>query len=155
LTDAERLALVEFQRKVSSLQRSISGAIEVATTTKVRIGFLRRAANEAPVSNQQFISQAKAFDDEINSILNDLRGGRENTDIPPPSISTRIGFIADAIRLSTIKPTQTQIEQYNLSESEFRPVLARLKNLVEKELPRFEKTLEEAGAPLTPGRLPQ
>jgi photosystem II stability/assembly factor-like uncharacterized protein len=155
LTDAERLALVEFQRKVSALQRSISGAIEVATTTKVRIGFLRRAANEAPVSNQQFIGQAKAFDDEINSILNDLRGGRENTDIPPPSISTRIGFIADAIRLSTIKPTQTQIEQYNLSESEFRPVLARLKNLVEKELPRFEKTLEEAGAPLTPGRLPQ
>jgi len=30
-----------------------------------------------------------------------------------------------------------------------------LKSLVENDLPRFEKALEEAGAPLTPGRLPQ
>lgn len=155
MSDQERAALVNFQRKVSGLQRAVSGAIEVGNATKTRIGFLRRAASEAPVANQQFINQAKAFDDEINSILNALRGGRENTDIPPPSISSRIGFIADTIRLSTVKPTQTQIDQYDLSESEFRPVLARLKNLVENELPRFEKTLEEAGAPLTPGRLPQ
>ncbi|MDQ4120283.1 MAG: glycosyl hydrolase [Acidobacteriota bacterium] len=155
MTDAERAALVEFQRKISGLQRAVGGAIEVANSTRTRIGLLKRAANEAPVANQQFINQAKAFEDEINQILNALRGGRENTDIPPPSISSRIGFIADTIRLSTIKPTQTQIEQYNLSESEFRPVLARLRNLVENEVPRFEKTLEEAGAPLTPGRLPQ
>jgi len=33
--------------------------------------------------------------------------------------------------------------------------LALLKKLVEVDLPAFEKQLEAAGAPLTPGRLPQ
>jgi hypothetical protein len=155
MMDAERETLVAFQRQISALQRAVGGAIEVATATKTRIGFLKRAANEAPVANQQFINQAKQFDDEINSILNSLRGGRENTETPPPSIASRVEIVADTIRLSSIAPTQTQINQYNLSDSEFKPVLARLKNLIENDLPAFEKSLEAAGAPLTPGRLPQ
>jgi hypothetical protein len=155
MTDAERAELIVFQRQVSVLQRSVGGANEVATQTKTRIGFLKRAAAQAPVANQKFIEQAQAFDDQINDIINELRGGRENSETPPPSISSRVNFAADAIRLSSIKPTQTQIDQYNLSDAEFRPLLARLKNLVENDLPRFEKALEEAGAPLTPGRLPQ
>lgn len=155
MTDAERQTLAAFQRQVSDLQRAVNGAVDVATVTKTRIGFLKRAANDAPVANQQFINQAKQFDDEINWILNELRGGRENTDIPPPSIRQRLGVVADTIRLSTITPTRTQIEQYNLSNAEFQPVLARLRKLVETDLPAFEKQLEQAGAPLTPGRLPQ
>jgi len=155
MTEAEAQVLGDFQRKVAALQRAISGANDAATAAKTRIGFLKRAADNAPVANQQFINQAKTFDDEINSIINTLRGGRENTDIPPPSISQRIGAVADAIRLSSIKPTQTQLDQYNLTESEFRPLLARLRKLVETDLPAFERQLEEAGAPLTPGRLPQ
>ncbi|MDQ3181393.1 MAG: glycosyl hydrolase, partial [Acidobacteriota bacterium] len=155
MTDAERAELVAFQRKLSVLQRSVSGANEAATAAKTRIGFLKRAANEAPVANQQLINQAKQFDDEINDIINKLRGGRENTDTPPPSISSRVSIVADTIRLSSVKPTLTQIDQYNLSEAEFNPVLARLRKLIEIDLPAFEKTLENAGAPLTPGRLPQ
>ncbi len=155
MTDAERAELVAFQRRISTLQRAVGGALEVAAQTKTRIGFLKRAANDAPVANQQFINQAKQFDDEINSIINALRGGRENTDTPPPAIAARVEVVADTIRLSSIKPTQTQIDQFAIAESQFNPVLARLRNLVENDLPRFEKSLEAAGAPLTPGRLPQ
>ncbi|MEO8074545.1 MAG: glycosyl hydrolase, partial [Acidobacteriota bacterium] len=155
MTDAERAELVAFQRQLSELQRSVGGANEVATATKTRIGFLKRAASEAPVANQQLINQAKQYDDQINNIINELRGGRENTDTPPPSISSRVSIVADTIRLSTVKPTQTQIDQFNLSSAEFKPVLARLRKLVEVDLPAFEKQLEAAGAPLTPGRLPQ
>lgn len=155
MSDAERQTLVAFQRNVAQLQRSVSGSIEAANATKTRIGFLKRAANDAPVANQNLINQAKQFDDEINDIINALRGGRENTDIPPPSISSRIGVVADTIRLSTITPTETQTKQYDLANSQFQPVLARLKKLVETDLPAFEKQLEAAGAPLTPGRLPQ
>jgi photosystem II stability/assembly factor-like uncharacterized protein len=155
MTDAERQTLVAFQKQVSDLQRAVSGALDAANATKTRLGFLKRAASEAPVANQEFINQAKRFDDEINSIINALRGGRENTDIPPPAIRDRVEFVADAIRLSSIAPTQTQIDQYNLSSAEFRPVFERLRRLVEIDLPAFEKSLEQAGAPLTPGRLPQ
>ncbi|HEX8639041.1 MAG TPA: hypothetical protein VF692_13315, partial [Pyrinomonadaceae bacterium] len=155
MTDAERRTLVAFQKQVSDLQRAVSGASDVATATKTRIGFLKRAANEAPVANQGFINQANQFDDEIDAIINKLRGGRENTETPPPSIRSRVAIVADTIRLSSITPTQTQIDQYNLSNVEFQPVLARLRKLIENDLPAFEKSLEQAGAPLTPGRLPQ
>ena len=155
MTDAERAELVAFQRQISALQRAVGGANQVATETKTRIGFLKRSAQQAPVENKRLIEQADAFDDQIDDIINKLRGGRENTDTPPPSITARVEIVADTIRLSSIKPTQTQIDQYNLSNAEFTPLLARLRNLVENDLPRFEKALEDAGAPLTPGRLPQ
>ncbi len=155
ITDVERGVLAEFQRKVSLLQRSVGGASEVATATKTRVGLLKRAAQDAPVDNKNLIEQAEAYDNEIDFLLNQLRGGRENSDIPPPSISSRVNNIAGTIRLSTVKPTQTQLDQFELSTAEFAPILARLRKLVEADLPRFEKMLEEAGAPLTPGRLPQ
>jgi hypothetical protein len=155
MSDADRIALGEFQRKVSSLQRSISGAGDAATAAKTRIGLLKRSAQDAPVDNKQLIEQAEAFDNEIDFLINKLRGNRPDTEIPPPSIASRAGNIAGTIRLSTVRPTRTQLEQYDLSMAEFAPGLSRLKKLVETDLPRFEKSLEDAGAPLTPGRLPQ
>ncbi len=155
MTDAERTLLAEFQRKVAKLQRAVGGAVEVSGGAKSRIGLLKRAAMEAMTDNKKLMDQAEAFDNEIDQLINELRGGRENSDIPPPSIASRIGNVAGTIRLSTIKPTQTQLDQYELSNAEFAPVLARLRTLVEIDLPKFEKALEAAGAPLTPGRLPQ
>ena len=155
MTDAERTLLADFQRKVAKLQRAVGGAVEVSGGAKSRIGLLKRAAMEAITDNKKLMDQAEAFDNEIDQLINELRGGRENSDIPPPSIASRIGNVAGTIRLSTIKPTQTQLDQYELSNAEFAPVLARLRTLVEIDLPKFEKALEAAGAPLTPGRLPQ
>lgn len=155
MTASEIAALAEFQKKVSTLQRSINAASSVANDLKTKIGLLKRAAQDAPTENKGLIDKANAFDDEIDNIINELRGGRENSDIPPPTISERINTVAQTTRLSTVKPTNTQIEQYNLADSEFKPVLARLKKLLETDIPAFEKQLEAAGAPLTPGRLPQ
>ncbi|MGB2753039.1 MAG: hypothetical protein WBC19_13365 [Pyrinomonadaceae bacterium] len=155
MTPADAAFLAEFQRKVSTLQRSLIGANSAATEAKTRIGLYKRAAQEAPVDNKKLIEQAEAFDNEIDALINAIRGGRENSDIPPPSIAQRVGNIAGTIRLSTIRPTQTQLTQYDLSSAEFAPVLARLRTLIDVSLPGFEKTLEAAGAPLTPGRLPQ
>lgn len=154
MTDADRHELTDFQRKVANLQRSVSASTEAATMTKSRIGLLKRSAQEAPVDNGKLVAQVEAFDNEIDAILNELRGGRANTEIPPPSINSRVGYVAERIRLSTVKPSQTQMDQYELSNSEFQPMLARLRKLVETDLPAFEKTLAAAGAPLVPGQLP-
>ncbi len=90
MTAAEIATLSAFQQKVSALQRSVSGAVSSAAEAKARIGLLKRAAEEAPVENKKLIEQAEALDNEIDDIINKLRGGRENTEIPPPSISQRI-----------------------------------------------------------------
>jgi hypothetical protein len=154
MSPAEVQALSDFQRKVSILQRSVGASVEAANEAKARIGLLKRSAQEAPVDNAKLVAQSESLDNEIDAIINALRGGRENTDIPPPSINSRIAYVADRIRLSTIKPSQTQLTQYDLTNAEFQPVFARLRKLVDVDLPAFEKALSDAGAPLVPGQLP-
>ncbi len=155
MTEADAKLLADFQRKVSSLQRSVAAANDVSSNAKTRITLLKRSASEAPVDNKKLVDQAEAFDNEIDALINELRGGRENSEIPPPSIAQRVGNVAGTIRLSTIKPTQSQMTNYELSNSELASLLTRLRKLVEIDLPRFEKELDAAGAPMTPGRLPQ
>jgi hypothetical protein len=154
MSAAELQALSDFQKKVSELQRSVGAASAAASEAKTRIGQLKRSALEAPVDNAKLIAQSEALDNEIDAIINSLRGGRENSDIPPPSINARVGYIAERIRLSTVRPTQTQVQQFELSNSEFQPVLARLRKLVDSDIPALEKALAAAGAPLVPGQLP-
>jgi hypothetical protein len=154
MTAAELQALADFQRKVSALQRSVGAAMAAANEAKTRIVLLKRSAAEAPVDNARLVAQSEAFDNEIDAIINELRGGRENSDIPPPSINSRVGYIAERIRLSTVRPSQTQMQQYELSNGAFQPVLARLRKLIDTDLPAFEKSLDAAGAPYVPGQLP-
>jgi photosystem II stability/assembly factor-like uncharacterized protein len=154
MSEAELQALSDFQKKVAALQRSVGAATATSNEVKTRIGLLKRSAAEAPVDNAKLVAQAEAFDNEIDAIINALRGGRENTETPPPSITSRVGYVAERIRLSTVRPSQTQLAQYELASSEFQPVLARLRKLVDTDLPAFEKALEAAGAPLVPGQLP-
>jgi hypothetical protein len=116
---------------------------------------LKRSAQEAPAPNQSLVEDAKALETKINEILHALRGGRETSDIPPPSISSRVEIVADTIRLSSVRPTKTQLDQYEFAMSQFNPVLSQLRTLVEVEIPALEKALNESGAPLTPGRLPE
>jgi photosystem II stability/assembly factor-like uncharacterized protein len=154
ISPADAKALAEFQRKVSSLQRAVAASSSASTDAKTRIGLLKRAAAEAPTDNRRLIEQAENLDNEIDALINSIRGGRANTETPPPSILGRIGNVAGTIRLSTIKPTQTQVTNYEIANSEFAPVLARLRKLIDVDIPKLEKELEAAGAPLTPGRLP-
>ena len=73
----------------------------------------------------------------------------------PPSINERVGYVVNAQRMSTARPTQTQQNQYTAAAQDFETVLGQLRQLIEVDLARLEKQLEAAGAPWTPGRIPE
>ena len=100
------------------------------------------------------MNEVKALDDKADDVLQALRGGRELTDIPPPSINQRVSAIIQRIRLTALRPTQTQQEQYAIAAEEFKAVLARLKTLTDVDLAKLDKTLETVGAPWSAGRVP-
>jgi photosystem II stability/assembly factor-like uncharacterized protein len=154
MTAEEIAALSAFQKKVFATLRAVSAASDVAAGAKAKIGLLKRSAQEAPAENARLIETANSLMSEVDALLDQLRNSRPENEIPPPSISNRIGFVAGTIRLSTVRPTASQIDQYALVESLFNPVATRLRKLVEADIPAFEKQLETAGAPLTPGRIP-
>ena len=47
-----------------------------------------------------------------------------------------------------------QRDAFKYAGEEFKTVLAELRTLVEKDLKELEDSLEHAGAPWTPGRIP-
>ena len=113
---------------------------------------------ETPAAGDKLLDDAAALDKRTNEILRALRGDNalraRNVNLPP-SINERVGDIVGTQRMSTARPTQTQINQYAVAAQDFETVLAQLRQLIEGDLARLEKQMEAAGAPWTPGRVPE
>ena len=102
--------------------------------------------------------EATELDRRTNEILRALSGDpvtRQRNMNTPPSINERVGYVVGAQRMSTARPTKTQADQYQAAAQDFEGVLSQLRQLIEVDLSRLEKQLEAAGAPWTPGRIPE
>ncbi|MDQ1523994.1 MAG: hypothetical protein QOE47_1918 [Pyrinomonadaceae bacterium] len=158
MSAADRVALVEFQQKVARLQRAVAGALETANALKPRLATIRRALLDTPSAGDKLLADATAIDRRVNDILRSLRGDtvlRARNQNTPPSISDRVGQIVGEQRMAIARPTGTHAAQYAVAAQEFETVLTNLRTLIEGDLTRLEKAMEAAGAPHTPGRIPE
>jgi hypothetical protein len=158
LSAADRAAQVEFQRKVARLYRAVSGALHTADEVETRLKAIRGALRETPAAEKQLSTEADAIEQRNREILRLLRGDTEiakRNEPVPSSINDRVQAIMEGERFSIAKPTQTHIEDYNIAAAEFAEQLSKIHALVEVDLAKLEKDMEAAGAPWTPGRVPQ
>jgi photosystem II stability/assembly factor-like uncharacterized protein len=158
MSSADRSALVEFQQKAARLQRAVSGANQAANALTPRFAAIKRAIVETPSLPPSMYEDAMALEKRKNDILRALNGdaaARQRNMNTPPSINDRVGYVVGAQRMSTSRPTQTQQNQYTAAAQDFESVLSQLRQLIEVDLSRLEKQLEAAGAPWTPGRIPE
>ena len=81
-----------------------------------------------------------------------LRHRQENTLV---AINDRINQVEDEERFSTGRPTQTHIDSYNVAAQQFGEQLSKLRQLLEADLKKLEDDMEKAGAPWTPGHVPE
>jgi photosystem II stability/assembly factor-like uncharacterized protein len=158
MSTADRSALVAFQQKAVRLQRAVSGASQTANSLRPRLTAIKRAISETPSLPHSLYDNAMALEKRTNEIIRALSGdaeARRRNMITPPSINERVGYVVGAQRMSTSRPTQTQANQYAAAAQDFETVLSQLRQLIEVDLTRLEKQLEAAGAPWTPGRIPE
>ena len=158
MSPADRANLVEFQQKVARLQRAVQGASATANALKPRLVAIRRALLETPAAPEKLLSDASALDKRTNEILRALQGDqalRQRNMNLPPSISERVGDIVGSQRMSTARPTQTQIDQYAAAAQEFETALNQLRQLIEGDLAQAGKTDGSCRRPWTPGRIPE
>src|SRR5713226_1660878 len=158
MSSSDRAVLVEFQQKTARLQRAVSGALEAANALRPRLVAIRRALLETPSAGESLLADATALDKRTNEVLRALRGDtalRQRNMNLPPSIGERVGEIIGSQRMSTARPTQTHVNQYAAAAQDFETTLARLRQLIEVDLAKLEKQMEAAGAPWTPGRIPE
>ena len=154
----ERTAQEEFLRKVGRLYRAVYGAQQTAENVESRLKSIHAALRETPAVEKQLGAAADGIEQRDREILRALRGdvevARRNEPVPS-SISDRVNSIMDGERFSLAKPTQSHVDSYNIAGAEFAEQLAKLRTLVNVDLTKLEKDMEAAGAPWTPGRVPE
>jgi photosystem II stability/assembly factor-like uncharacterized protein len=154
----DRKILVEFQEKVARLQGATYGAVQAASELLTRLGLMKRALQETPAADEGLQKDAFAIEGRLNEILQALRGDRtmaaRNENVPP-SISERVNGVVGNERMSTAAPTQTDKDAYAIASQELTQELTKLRTLIEVDVAKLEKEMEAAGAPWTPGRIPE
>ena len=157
MTAADRAAQEQFLATVTRLYRAVSGALHTAEDVESRLKSIRGALRETPAAEKQLGAVADGIEARNRAILLALRGDIEMAKRSEPissSISDRVGSVMEGERFSLAKPTQSHLDSYNIAAAEFAEQLGKLRTLVEVDLHKLEKDMEAAGAPWTPGRVP-
>jgi predicted RNase H-like nuclease (RuvC/YqgF family) len=158
LSEADRTAQEDFHRKVSRLYRAVSGATHTAENLETRLKSIRQALRETPTAEKQLESVADTIEQRNREIQRALIGDKELAKRNEPvssSINDRVEGIMEGERFALARPTQSHMNDYNIAAAEFAEQLGKLRTLVDVDLTKLEKDMEAAGAPWTPGRVPE
>jgi chromosome segregation ATPase len=158
MNEQERAALEQFQQKVAHLDRALTGAIQTGNDVDKRLTSIRQSLRDTPGDVTALVSRADDIQNRLRDIMRALRGDevlRRRQENTPAAINDRINQIEDEERFSTVKPPQTHIDSYNIAAQQFGDQLSKLRQLVDVDLKKLEDDMEKAGAPWTPGHVPE
>ena len=151
------MALAAFQDKLASLQKAMTATQEAATDAQTRLTSIRRAIDATPSLPTKLREETLKLEKnlaDINLTLTGDRIMRSHNEGSPASISEHMQAAASPTRGTTGRPTKTAMEQYQIASDGLAAEIPKLRKLIETDIKAIEKQLDAAGAPPTPGRLP-
>ena len=153
----DKLALDVFNKKVAELTRAISGTDAHRKELVEKLSYLKKAFLESAGTPDEIYEKIinieldlKEFNRELNG--DPLRARYEGAS--PTSVKGRVDLITGALWNTTAAPTNTFIKSYDAAASKFDAILLSLKS-IEDNIKQVENSLENYGAPYTPGRFPE
>jgi len=155
-----RAELVAFQNKVADLARALYGAENACDDLMKKVQYIKQAVQQSPDLPDALLFRASQIEVELDGILWTFNGqrakaSREENWPAPPSLNQRMGHLAYSHWSSTAGVTQSQKDAYDILAEEFPPILGQLRRIKNVDLKALEDELEAAGAPWTPGRIPE
>lgn len=161
LPASDRKEVVAFHSKVMELTRVMQGTEDYAEGLNRRVNSILQALNSTPSAPADLIARAMSVQTQLDVILNQKFNrvtSRPSEEENPPAAVTlnqRLGKLSWISYSSTGEPTTSAKDAYQILMEEFPPVYNQVKQIGETDIPALEKALENLGAPVTPGRLPQ
>ena len=140
------------------MRRDVAGALELAGSTSTRLDAIVKALDATPAAPRQLHTDARALQRRLNAILVELRGERRlgsRSGPVPVAISERANTISSELNRTLARQTTTHEQQLQIAGELFAVERAKLKTLVDTDVPAIERELERLGAPYTPGRVPR
>ncbi len=157
LPPADRGALLAFQIKTGQLQRAALGAVNAAAEAQTRINHLKKALDDTPHAVPSLGVRLRAIETQLKDLQISLSGDAvlaRRGEPTPPSIVDRINQVVYGHWYSSADATATHRQNYQIAAQQFAPLLVRLRSLVLNDLASLESEADAAGAPWTPGRVP-
>jgi photosystem II stability/assembly factor-like uncharacterized protein len=157
LKAADAAELLAFQRKTARLQRAVLGAIEAAGEAQSRLKAAKKAIDDTPGADPALGAEARRIERALDDLLTTLSRDRvldARYEPTPMTTRERVQAIVNTQWSATVAPTGTSRQAYADAAEAFEKQLATLRTLVDTDLRTLEASMEKAGAPWTPGRLP-
>jgi len=156
-TREDRILLSEFQEKLGRLQKAIDATEQAANEARTRLSAIVRATDATPSLSPALREQAREMEQRLTGINRALRGDsvlRARNEGTPDSIAERAQWATGSLRQTTGRPTKLAMQNYQIASDELALEIPKLRRLLETDIRGLEKQLDAAGAPATPGRLP-
>jgi photosystem II stability/assembly factor-like uncharacterized protein len=147
-------AVADFQAQTSELMRQLNAAGQQLSEARERLRFLDAALKQTPRATAEHFARAQSLKNKLADLRLRLWGDairQSFSEATPPSISGRVGQIAYGHWDTRQLPTQTYRDNLAIAQTDFVQFRVDLRNYLE-ELAAYEKLLDAAGAPATPGR---
>jgi hypothetical protein len=155
LPGADPKETAAFLARLADASRAASAAREAVAQALKRTETLATAVSRSRSAPDGLDAELHAIRQELHALDEALVGNRARATVEDDSlvtISRRVQVAQIGTSLSTYGPTPTHRRSLEIAEQELAKARERLNAVLEQRLPAFEKQLEAAGAPWTPGR---
>ena len=150
----DRLAKVEFQRKVSKLQAEIGEYSRKLSEVSNKMRYVAQAIKKVEQPVDKISKMAWDLNQAIKEINLKFYGDNVKSRLDIQTYltpSSRLGAVAYYQKYSTAAPTKTHMDSYEIAKEEFQPIKLMINELKVK-MTDLESLLKEMGAAYTPGR---
>lgn len=153
--EIDREAIVEFSKRAAKLANAVSAASQMASEAQEHLSAvesLTRSAAEVDPSLWKDIRelQLRLMDLEEKFSGDPTKGRRNESEMP--GLQSRLRNAMFGAMGSTTGPTGTHRKQFEIAAEQYESLVDDLMQLVEKDVPKLLKRLDDLGAPWTPGR---
>ena len=150
----DRLAKVEFQRKVAKLQAEIGEYSRKLSEVSNKMRYVAQAIKKVEQPVDKISKMAWDLNEAIKDINLKFYGDNVKSRLDIQTYltpSSRLGAVAYYQKYSTAAPTKTHMDSYEIAKEEFQPIKLMINELKVK-MTDLESLLKKMGAAYTPGR---
>ncbi|NOZ34412.1 MAG: glycosyl hydrolase [Chlorobi bacterium] len=158
LPASDENALAAYLKDLTNTVRVMNGTVKFVENLQKKIVLMKQTALEASgvsPETMQTIQNAEKTANDLMFVLEGVSPKASYEEIPPHKLplEIRLQDLAWAHISSTSAVTETERSQLTIVKDELPAVIAEIKKLATQTIPEIEKTLNNAGAPWTPGRI--
>ena len=145
----------DFQQQAGELRRVVVGASRRLVAALSEVVELKNAVRNSSRGTVEMLNMVRKLQLALLDARDQLSGDTtrsQRNQTRPPSIEERASVAYFGSLQSTQGPTQTHRQQYEIASDGYRQIRKRLKKLIDRDLEKLKRTMDQAGIPWTSGR---